>query len=342
MNVETTRTNIELDRQALQGGVDAKSFFIRWEWLLVALLVVIIVIDTNASGGTFIGPKMFQTTANFMDKSFLVLSMALVIILGKIDISVGSAAALCSVIMAVAFDNGLPIIPSIALCIGVGVVCGMINGFITIKFPELHTMIITLSTLVIYRGVATIILEDRSAPTTNSFPDWFKQISWGTVGFIPYSLIVFAAACVIFAFVLHKTRFGRELYAIGNNATAAAFSRINVNRAVFIAFMLNGLMAGVCALFLTARMASTRPNVASGYELEAIAMVVLAGIPTAGGKGSMFGVIVSVFIIGYLRYGLGLQNVSAPVIMVVIGGLLIGSVLLSRLWLSRGSSSASK
>jgi rhamnose transport system permease protein len=285
---------------------------------------------------------MFQTTANFMDKSFLVLSMAFVIILGKIDISVGSIAALCSVLMAVTYDNGLPIIPAILLCIGTGMLCGMLNGLITIKFPELHTMIITLSTMVIYRGIATIILEDRSAPTENSFPGWFQQISWGTVGFLPYSLIVFAIVAFIFAFTLHKTKFGRELYAIGNNAVASTFSRINVNRATFIAFMLNGLMAGVCALFLTARMASTRPNVASGYELEAIAMVVLAGIPTAGGKGSMFGVIVSVFIIGYLRYGLGLYNISAPVIMVIVGALLIGSVLASHFLLSKGDSTAAK
>jgi rhamnose transport system permease protein len=341
MTVNTQRTNTELDRQALQRGVGAKSFF-RWEWLLVAILVAIIVVDTMASGGSFLGPKMFQTTTNFMDKSFLVLSMAFVIILGKIDISVGSATALCSVLMAVTYDNGLPIVPAILLCVGAGMLCGMLNGLITIKFPELHTMIITLSTMVIYRGIATIILEDRSAPTERSFPEWFQQISWGTIGFLPYALVVFAVAAAIFAFTLHKTKFGRELYAIGNNAVAAAFSRIHVNRAIFIAFMLNGLMAGVCALFLTSRMASTRPNVASGYELEAIAMVVLAGIPTAGGKGSMFGVIVSVFIIGYLRYGLGLYNISAPTIMVVVGALLIGSVLASHFWLSKDSSSSAE
>ncbi|MDR1953800.1 MAG: ABC transporter permease [Clostridiales Family XIII bacterium] len=326
------RTNVELDRLALDQKFNARKFFLKWEWLLVVILLAILGVNISASGGSFLGPQFFGSTNNFMDKSFLVLSMTFVIILGEIDISVGSTVALSSVLMAVAYNAGLPMGASLVLCLLVGTLCGFINGVIATKFKELPTMIITLATMIIYRGIANILLEDRAA---GGFPDWFQNISWGTVGPVPYSLIAFLVFAVVFGIVLHKTRFGRELYAGGNNRIASLFSRVKVDRNLLIAFTLNGVMAGVCALFLTSRMTSTRPNVASGYELEAIAMVVLAGVPAIGGKGNISGVILSVFIIGYLRYGLGLFNVTAPVMSIIIGLLLVGSVLISNFFLNR-------
>ena len=122
---------------------------------------------------------------------------------------------------------------------------------------------------------------------------------------------------------------------MGNNETTSRYSGIKVNRNKVIIFTLMGLMAGACALFLTSRMASTRPNVAQGYELDVIAMVVLGGVSTAGGKGNMLGAILAVFIVGYLRYGLGLINISAQVMMIIIGLLLIGSVLASNFLLNK-------
>lgn len=326
------RTNVELDRLALQHSFDAKKFFIRWESLLVVILIGILVLNVVVSNGNFLGSQFFSAANGFMDKSFIVLSMAFVLITGEIDISVGSTVALSAVLMAISYNAGLPMALAIALCILVGAGCGAINGLIFVKFRELPTMIITLATMIIYRGVATIILEDRAS---GGFPDWFAEISWGSLGPVPYSVIVFALLATLFAVVLHKTAFGRELFAIGNNKLAAQFSRIKVNRDLFVAFLLNGLMAGVCALFLTSRMTSTRPNIADGYELEAIAIVVLAGIPTTGGKGNMTGVILAVFIIGFLRNGLGMFNVTSPVMSVIIGLLLIGTVLISNFFINK-------
>jgi rhamnose transport system permease protein len=134
---------------------------------------------------------------------------------------------------------------------------------------------------------------------------------------------------------LHNTTFGRKVYAIGNNPTASRFSGVQVDRIKIIVFTLAGLMAAVCALFLTSRMGSTRPNIASGYELEVIAMVVLGGISTAGGKGRMIGAILAVFLIGYLRYGLGLVNISAQSLLIILGLLLIIAVTIPQLRLRR-------
>jgi len=136
---------------------------------------------------------------------------------------------------------------------------------------------------------------------------------------------------VIFGLLLHKTTFGRRVYAIGNNPTAARFSGVQVDKIKIIVFTLAGIMAAITALFLTSRMGSTRPNVATGYELDVIAMVVLGGISTAGGKGRMLGAIIAVFLIGFLRNGLGLINMPAQVLMIIIGLLLIFAVMVPNL-----------
>lgn len=329
---QNTRTNVELDRAALDRKFNARKFFLQWEWLLVAILVFMIFFNQNASGGTFFGAQMLGATTNFMDKAFLVLSMAFVIVIGQIDISVGSTTAMSAVLMALMYNAGMPMQAAMVMCLLIGLGAGLVNGILITRFRELPAMIITLSTLTIYRGIAYILLEDQAS---GGFPDWFQYLSWGMVGPVPFALIIFAIVAVVFGFVLHKTSFGRQLYAMGNSQTVSRFSGVKVDRNTIIAFTLNGLMAGVCALFLSSKMGSTRPNIALNYELEAIAMVVLGGFPAAGGKGRMIGAVLAIFIIGYLRYGLGLFNVASPVTTIIFGLLLIGSVLASNFVLNR-------
>lgn len=140
-------------------------------------------------------------------------------------------------------------------------------------------------------------------------------------------MIVFAVFAVAFGTLLHKTSFGRQLYGMGNNMKTCQYSGVKTNRNKVLVYTMLGFMAGVTALFLTSRMGSTRPNVATGYELEVIAMVVLGGFSTSGGKGNMVGAVIAAFVIGFLRYGLDLVNISSQVILIVVGLLLIGSVL---------------
>ena len=144
-------------------------------------------------------------------------------------------------------------------------------------------------------------------------------------------LIVFAVFAVIYGLLLHKTTFGRSVYAIGNNITASRFSGIQVDKIKVTVFTLAGFMSGVTALFLTSRMGSTRPNIALNYEIDVIAMVVLGGVSAAGGKGRIIGTIISIFVIGLLRYGLGLINVNAQIMLIVIGLLLIFAVMISNI-----------
>ncbi len=312
-----------------------KRFFFQWEWMLVLLMIAVTVMNINLSEFYWDYDNLRDATMGFLDKAFIVLPMVFIILLADIDISVASIVALSSVIMADLYNMGVPMPLAMVICLLVGSLCGLINGLLIVKFKELSSVIITLATMIIYRGIAYIILEDQAS---GSFPDWFSYLGWGYVGTIPFILIVFAVFAVLFGLLLHKTVFGRQIYAMGFNPTAARFSGIRVDKVKVIVFTLAGLMAAVTALFLTSRMGSTRPNIAMGYELDVIAMVVLGGISTAGGRGRMVGALLAVFLIGFLRYGLGLVNVQAQMLLIIIGALLIFAVAVPQLKFGRLSS----
>ncbi|HYE82101.1 MAG TPA: ABC transporter permease [Clostridia bacterium] len=305
-----------------------KSFFFQWEWMLVLLFVIVNIVNTSLSPYYLDPRRLLDATMTFLDKAFIVFPMVFVLILADIDISVASTVALSAVIMAVTYNLGVPMIIAMLICLAVGTVCGLLNGLLIVKFKELSAVIVTLSTMIIYRGIAYIILEDQAS---GKFPEWYKFLGWGYVGGIPFILIVFVVFAVIFGLLLHKTTFGRRVYAMGNNITASRFSGVQVDKIKIIVFTLTGFMASVTALFLTSRMGSTRPNVATGYELDVIAMAVLGGVSSSGGKGRMPGAIISVFLIGLLRYGLGLKNIPAQALLIVIGLLLIFAVMIPNL-----------
>jgi len=312
-------------------GFSFKRFFLQWEWLLVLIFLLIHIINSFLSPyylnvGTFV-----RTPMTFLDKSFLVLPMTLVIILGNIDISVGSTVALSSVVMATAYNAGISMPVAMLICLATATFCGLFNGLILVRFKELPAMIVTLATLTLYRGIAYIILEDQAS---GNFPDWFSFLGWGSVLGIPFMLIIFIICAVAFGFLLHKTTFGRIVYGMGSNKKTCLYSGIRTDKILLWVFILTGLMAGFTALFLTSRMGSTRPNVAQNYELEVIAMVVLGGVSTAGGKGRIGGPILAIFIIGFLSYGLGLVNISAQILLIIIGTLLITSVMVLNMRIS--------
>ncbi|MCX7024802.1 MAG: ABC transporter permease [Spirochaetes bacterium] len=301
-----------------------RRFFLRWEWLLVLIFLGVNVVNSSLSEyylnlDTFLGTPM-----SFLDKAFLVLPMTFVIILGNIDISVASNVALSAVVMATSYNLGLPMPAAIILCLLVSTACGVVNGLLMTRFKELSAVIVTLSTMIIYRGIAYMILENRAA---GKFPEWFSFFGWGSVGPVPFILIVFAVCAVFFSVLLHKTAFGRKVFGMGNNLMASRYSGVRTDSIILAVSALTGLMAGFTAVFLSSRMGSTRPNVAVGYELEVIAMVVLGGVSTSGGKGSLAGPILAIFSVGFLNYGLGLVNVQAQILLIIIGLLLILSVL---------------
>lgn len=308
-----------------------KKTLLQWEVLLFIIFIGVNIMNACISPYYLSASGLLTATSSFLEKAFIALPMAYVLVLGEIDISVGATVALSSVVMGVCYANlGVPMWLAVIICLLVGTVCGLVNGLILTKFPELAPMIVTLGTQILYRGIAVMILEDQAATGLNN-EKWFSDLYWGSIFNIPYMLIIFVICAIIFGVVLHKTTFGRQLYAIGSNDLASKYAGINVQRVRLIVYTLAGLFAAVTALFLTARMGSTRPNIGEGYELDAISMVVLGGFSTSGGKGRFVGAIIAIFIVGFLRYGLGLINVPSQVMLIIIGALLIGAVMIPKL-----------
>ncbi|MDR2900567.1 MAG: ABC transporter permease [Treponema sp.] len=320
---------------ALEKKQGWKEFFFQWEWFLLLIFIALQIINSSLSPyylnvGTFINAPM-----SFLDKAFIVFPMMFVIILGNIDISVGSIVAFTSVMMAIIFNAGVPLPLALIFGLVIGTLCGAVNGFLQIKFKELPAMIVTLSTMTIFRGIAYVILEDRAS---GGFPAWFSFFAWGYVGPIPFIMIMFIVAAIIFGLILHKTDFGRKVFGMGSNLLACKYSGIKTNRVILIVSLMTGFMSAITAIFLTSRMGSTRPNVALGYELDVIAMVVLGGVSTSGGTGRIAGPLLAIFIIGFLNYGLGLVNISAQQILIILGLLLVTSVLIMNLQQMKGKS----
>jgi len=318
MAENTNVRSIETERK-----FSIKRFFLQWEWMLVIILIAINAMNINASENYWNFSNLMDAMKMFLDKALMVFPMMLVILLGDIDVSVASTMALSGVVMGISYNSGMPMLLSLIIALLVGIACGFINGYLLVKFKELSSVIVTISTMIIYRGIASILLQDKA---TGNFPGWFQYFGWGHVGPYPFILIFFVLEAILFSYVIHKMKFGRRVYAMGNSVTTSFFSGIKVNRIKLIIFTLNGLFAAIAAIFLVSKMGSARPSIAMGYELDVIAMVVLGGVSTSGGRGRVLGTILSIFVVGLLRYGLGLINVPSQTIMIIVGGLLIVAV----------------
>ena len=306
----------------------ARRFFLQWEWLLVVLLVAINGINSFLSPYYLDYNNILSAISIFLDKAVVVFPMMLVILLGDIDISVSSIIALSGVSIGLFHNAGLPMGVAIVLGLLVGALCGLVNGLLIVKFKGLSSVIVTIATMTLYRGIASILLEDRAV---GDFPQWFQFFGWGKIGTLPFILIFVAIEALAFGFLIHKTPLGRRFYATGSNPVAARFSGIVTDKLKILSFTLTGLFSAVASVFLLSKMGSARPSIAQGYELDIIAMVVLGGVSTAGGKGNVIGVTLSIFIIGLLRYGLGIVNVPSQTIMIIVGLLLVITVAVPNL-----------
>ena len=300
-----------------------------WETLLLVVAVGIFVLNTFASPYFLNAWNLSDATFNFTEKAMIAFAMALLIISGEIDLSVASIIALASTAMglAVQFGAGTPELVVIGLI--VGLLCGAFNAvFVTVL--GLPSIVVTIGTMSLFRGISYIILGDEAF---RGYPDSFAWFGQGYIYWVfTVELALFAVIAVIYGILLHKTNFGRAVFAIGNNPTGALFSGIRVQRVKFILFLLTGLMSGVAAICLTSRLGSTRPSIAQGMELEVVTMVVLGGVSILGGSGSIPGVVIAAFVMGLVTFGLGLLNVPGIVMSIFIGLLLIGVIALPRLW----------
>ncbi|MER9105716.1 ABC transporter permease [Mesorhizobium sp. M0227] len=306
-----------------------RSAIFSWEALLVVVAVAIFAINSFASP-YFLDPySLSDLTFNFTEKGLIAFAMALLIISGEIDLSVAAIIALASTMMGMAVQAGAGTPALVAIGIVVGLGCGAFNGLLVTRLG-LPSIVVTIGTMSLFRGIAFIILGDQAYKGYPASIAFFGQgYVWWVVSF---ELVLFLFAAVVYWFLLHRTSFGRRVFAIGNNPVAAQFSGVRVGRTKFILFCLTGLMSGIASVLITSRLGSTRPSIAQGYELEVITMVVLGGVSILGGAGSIVGVVLAAFIMGLVTFGLGLLNVPGIVMSIFIGLLLIIVIALPIVW----------
>ena len=303
--------------------------WLRWESFLIGLFILAVAAFGLTTRNIFYFRNLFDMTFAFSEKALVALAMAFIIITANIDISVASTMALSSTVMGVSFMGGVPMWIAIIFGLLTGLACGLLNGWVITRF-NLPAMIVTLANFSFFRGIAFVILGDQAV---TGYPKFFQFLGRGYIPGtpIPFILAVFIVFAVVAGIILHRSKFGRMVYAIGWNEKTCIASGIPVNRIKRILFAASGTISALAAIFLTSRIGTTRPNLATGFELEIITIVILGGVVITGGQGKMWGVVLATFFVGLLRFGLGMNNVPGQYMLVITGGLLVMSILVNNL-----------
>lgn len=256
--------------------------------------------------------------------------MTFVILLGCIDLSVGSVLAFTGYIMGILFTTyNLPVYIVLILGLLIGTTLGVINGLLVAKI-KLQPFIATLITMSVYRGITLILSNGLPVRNIDKYSDFIKYINKGQIGFLPMSMVIFIITLGILWFVLNKTIFGRHLYATGGNEEAARLSTVHVDKIKIIGYGISGFLAALAAILYISRYNSIYPNAGQGAELDAIAAVVIGGTSMVGGKGSIVGTFVGALVIGILNNGLNLLGVSSFYQEVIKGLVILLAVIADR------------
>ena len=301
------------------------NFLMSWEGFLIAVLCIVFAVNAGMSDAFFTIGNQINLFNLSIEKIIVALIMTFIIINGEIDLSVASVMGLSACTFGWLFHAGVPAGFAIVIVMAIGVVCGLVNGvFITrLGIPSL---VVTLSTLIGYRGLARVLVEDRGI---NQFPQWFDALGQQPLlGPFPLSLIIFFVLFVVLAVVLHFSGFGRRVYVIGNNAEVATYSGVDVAKIKMQLFVASSTISALAGLLFAARVGAIRGDVAQGFELDIITIVLLGGVSIFGGSGSLLGTLLSILIVLSLRNGMDLANITGHIQTGLVGLLLILSVLI--------------
>ena len=295
-----------------------------WEGFLCLVLLMTISVNAVNSDAFLSIDNQINLFALSIEKVIIALIMAFIIINAEIDLSVASMMGLAACALGWMVDAGASMATALALCLLIGIAGGLFNGF-WITFMKLPSLVVTLAMLIGFRGLARVVVEDRSIRV---FPSWFEELGQQPIlGPFPLSMIIFFFLMIASVGVLRFTGFGRYVYVIGINKEMARYSGINVTHVKLILFALSGLISAIAGILFAARLGSVRGDMGLGFELDIITMVLLGGVSIFGGSGSIYGVILSILIVLYLRNGMSLSNITGHLQTGVIGMLLIFSAM---------------
>jgi ribose ABC transporter, permease protein len=292
---------------------------------LIILMAVITIINSNFLTANNLLNLLLQVTSN----ALIAFGMTFVILTGGIDLSVGSILALSSALTAGLLGSGMPVTLAILISLIMGCILGMMNGLL-ISYGKLAPFIVTLATMTIFRG-ATLVYTNGN-PITKGLSDTFlfQFLGQGYIVGIPFPVIIMFIVFIVLYVLLHKTAFGKSVYAIGGNEKAAYISGVKLNKVKIIIYSISGIMASISGLIITSRLSSAQPTAGASYEMDAIAAVVLGGTSLSGGKGRILGTLIGALIIGVLNNGLNIIGVSAFWQQVVKGVVILIAVLIDR------------
>jgi len=281
----------------------------------------------------------FLTVSNLLNVAeqatiiaIIAVGMTFVIITAGIDLSVGSVLAFAGVVMASVLHQGVPLTVALLVGLGIGLLCGLVNGLL-ITIGRLPPFIATLGMMSVARGTALMFTEGRPV---SGFSEGFRSLATGEVLGVPTPVIIMIVVYVTAYFILGRTKLGRYTYAIGGNEEAALLSGINVKLYKTLVYGLAGMLSGLAAILLTARLNSAQPIAGMNYELDAIAATVIGGTSLLGGEGTVLGTLIGALIMAVLRNGLNLLGVSSFIQQIVIGSVIIVAVLIDMALKRRG------
>jgi len=298
----------------------------RWETGLAIVVLAVIIGGSAASPQFLTGSNVFDMGLSNGEIAIMTLPMTLVVISGEIDLSVASMLGMSSALLGVLWSHGWPM-PAIFVAVAaLGLAAGALNGLLVTRL-RLPSLAVTIGTLALYRGIATILL----GPTTvANFPTAYTNLGVngvpGTNGDVTYSTLIFVVLAIGFGVVLHATPFGRSIYAMGASAEAAQFAGIRVKRIKTVLYMISGLICALAGVLYTFRLNTSVENNGLGLELDVVAIVLLAGVSIFGGKGSMIGVVLAVLVFAGIQNALLLTNFNQEATGIVTGALLLASV----------------
>ena len=259
--------------------------------------------------------------------NIMALGMTIIIISGGIDLSVGAILAMGGLLGTMAMEKGFPILIGIAVGLVVGLLCGLLNGFLIARL-RIAPFIVTLGTLGVFRG--STLLISNGLPV-HQIPQAFSFLGEGNLLGVPFVLWVLVICAVGMHFVLEHTRLGRYAFAIGSNSAAAVYAGIPVSRYTMAVYAIGGLLTGLAGMIEASRLMTGQPTAGNGYELQAIAAVVIGGGSLHGGEGSVMGTLVGAFIMGLISNGSDLLGISNYVQQVIIGAVIILAVSVDEL-----------
>lgn len=307
---------------------------IRHEILLAVLVAIALIVLGNQSDRFLTLDNLLNQGRLMTEVGLIAIIMTFVIVTGGIDLSVGSILGLVAILLGVFWkDLGLPLPVAMALGLFVGTLAGAVNGLIITRF-RVPPLIATLATLALYRGIAEGISQARSV---RGYPDWFFVLGQGQVLGVPTQLWLLGLVALLASIILAYTTWGRVAYAIGSNETAARFSGLKVDLTKLAIYSASGFAAALAAIIFVSRVSTTRSDMGTGLELDAITAVVLGGTSIFGGRGTIIGTLLGLVLIQTLKNGLSLAGIKSDGTIVLIGAALILTILLTNIFQRNGN-----